>query len=89
MLKETGSKRLLLFSSPEKSHCYEFYYNQFKDSYACKECNAEKRTVSVKVVKSDDGTEEIKFGQGQHICQPIEYLPDKYQEMTEASDISK
>uniref|UniRef100_A0A914QNK3 Uncharacterized protein n=1 Tax=Panagrolaimus davidi TaxID=227884 RepID=A0A914QNK3_9BILA len=72
------TKRLLMFTSAEKKHCYEFYHNLLRNSFSCKSCSQLKHQMSMKIISENDGNTEFKSFGKQHICQPIEYLPENY-----------
>lgn len=70
--------RLLIFTSEERTHCYEFFYDQTNDVYYCNKCKAKHSRTSLRVDVDDSEKVNFKFGKNEHICQPIEYLPENY-----------
>uniref|UniRef100_A0AC35FJ06 Uncharacterized protein n=2 Tax=Panagrolaimus sp. PS1159 TaxID=55785 RepID=A0AC35FJ06_9BILA len=84
----TLTKRLIQFTSPKKTHCFEYYYHRSNDNYYCKNCFRQ-RSVSIKVFTDSSGKMEFKSNNNHHICQPIEYVPDNYKSIVKEEAIEE
>uniref|UniRef100_A0A914PTE3 Uncharacterized protein n=1 Tax=Panagrolaimus davidi TaxID=227884 RepID=A0A914PTE3_9BILA len=72
-------KKLLIFTSPERTHCYEFVSLHTAIKYRCLQCLAQEQDTVVKATMRFDGSKTYDFNIDEHVCEPIEYLPENYQ----------
>ena len=52
--KDRARIRLIIFTSEEKTHCYEYYWNQTLQNYVCYECKIQKKYVSANLFKNEN-----------------------------------
>uniref|UniRef100_A0A914QDI0 Uncharacterized protein n=1 Tax=Panagrolaimus davidi TaxID=227884 RepID=A0A914QDI0_9BILA len=69
-------KKLLIFTTNEQKQCYEFAFR--KHFYRCIKCLAKQMQTEIKVIKHDNGSRIYDFNTVEHVCEPIEYLPENY-----------
>uniref|UniRef100_A0AC34F6Q4 Uncharacterized protein n=1 Tax=Panagrolaimus sp. ES5 TaxID=591445 RepID=A0AC34F6Q4_9BILA len=73
-------KKLLLFTSAERKKCYEYLICRNSINFRCFKCFALKKTTEFKAIINEDGCKTLNFNPAEeHVCQPIEYLPQNYQ----------
>uniref|UniRef100_A0A914QXP0 Uncharacterized protein n=1 Tax=Panagrolaimus davidi TaxID=227884 RepID=A0A914QXP0_9BILA len=73
-------KKLLIFTSPERTHCYEFLSHRTSRKYRCLKClDQEQDTVIYATIHFNESkTYDFNIDE-EHVCEPIEYLPENYQ----------
>uniref|UniRef100_A0AC35FIR4 Uncharacterized protein n=1 Tax=Panagrolaimus sp. PS1159 TaxID=55785 RepID=A0AC35FIR4_9BILA len=73
-------KKLLIFASPERTHCYEFVSYRTSTKYRCLKCLAQEKDTVICAKIHFDGSKTYDFNiDEEHVCEPIEYLPENYQ----------
>uniref|UniRef100_A0AC34GQX0 Uncharacterized protein n=1 Tax=Panagrolaimus sp. ES5 TaxID=591445 RepID=A0AC34GQX0_9BILA len=73
-------KKLLVFTSTEKMHCYEYFYRyNCSTDYRCIKCLEQNYNSLIKATIYDDGSRTYNFDTVEdHVCQPISYAPENY-----------
>uniref|UniRef100_A0A914PYW0 Uncharacterized protein n=1 Tax=Panagrolaimus davidi TaxID=227884 RepID=A0A914PYW0_9BILA len=78
--KQKLLKRLLIFSSNDKSLCYEYRRNSLKHGiFQCGECIKLGKNVFAKI----DENGILKVNDKKHFCSKIQYSPEKYFDIQE------
>uniref|UniRef100_A0A914PDE7 Uncharacterized protein n=1 Tax=Panagrolaimus davidi TaxID=227884 RepID=A0A914PDE7_9BILA len=72
-------KKLLIFTSPERTHCYEFLSHRTSRKYRCLECSSQEQDTVIYATIHFNGSKTYDFNTVEHVCEPIEYLPENYQ----------
>uniref|UniRef100_A0AC34GVW7 Uncharacterized protein n=1 Tax=Panagrolaimus sp. ES5 TaxID=591445 RepID=A0AC34GVW7_9BILA len=78
--EENGIAKTWLYIFPinDRSKCYEYSWCQRIKKYECRGCINKKKRVSAELCKKEDGTNFIKLGSQEHICEYRKYNPDKF-----------
>uniref|UniRef100_A0A914XXK3 Uncharacterized protein n=1 Tax=Panagrolaimus superbus TaxID=310955 RepID=A0A914XXK3_9BILA len=71
-------KRLLVFTSSDRKKCYQYSYSSGHNNYHCRKCDPRRHYVCATFVVDDMGIKELTFGRNQHLCKPIDYVPENY-----------
>uniref|UniRef100_A0A914QTZ1 Transposase n=1 Tax=Panagrolaimus davidi TaxID=227884 RepID=A0A914QTZ1_9BILA len=72
-------RKLLIFTSPERTHCYEFEYHRTATKYRCLQCLAQEQDTVINAKIHFNGSKTYDFNINEHVCEPIVYLPENYQ----------
>uniref|UniRef100_A0AC35F5A9 Uncharacterized protein n=1 Tax=Panagrolaimus sp. PS1159 TaxID=55785 RepID=A0AC35F5A9_9BILA len=75
---KTTKKRLFIFTSNDKTKCYEYYWYERSQCYLCCACCRKRKTVGAYIRQKSDGSEYVKLWKSGHICEMRNYKPDKY-----------
>ena len=70
--------RLIIFTSEDRKKCFEFFKGRPSGEFRCSKCNSERKSVKVYLRSDQRGKECVFLTDTRHICQPIEFEPDKY-----------
>uniref|UniRef100_A0AC34F5Q8 Uncharacterized protein n=1 Tax=Panagrolaimus sp. ES5 TaxID=591445 RepID=A0AC34F5Q8_9BILA len=74
-------KRLLIFTTKDKTHCYEYSINPEKTTYFCRGCHEKvlRMPAASAIMEQDvDGNEFVKLEDKKHVCTPIPYFSKNY-----------
>ena len=75
-------KRLIIFSTPERNMCYVFLYNKQRQYFYCGRCSSKKGNMVPRAdIVSNINGEHVTLRHNTHVCQPIVYLPDMYEDL--------
>uniref|UniRef100_A0AC34GS30 Uncharacterized protein n=1 Tax=Panagrolaimus sp. ES5 TaxID=591445 RepID=A0AC34GS30_9BILA len=71
--------KLVIFSSSDKTACYEYYWNNNDKKFCCCGCNIKKKHVTAEVGQYSNGSKYLKLSRTKHVCAPRKYDPTKFQ----------
>uniref|UniRef100_A0AC34GSB2 Uncharacterized protein n=1 Tax=Panagrolaimus sp. ES5 TaxID=591445 RepID=A0AC34GSB2_9BILA len=72
--------KLAIFTSYEKSTCYEYYWNNGEKVFLCCGCDKRKKRNRAEVCQNSDGSQYLKLIKAEkHVCDPREYDPGKFE----------
>lgn len=74
-------KTLILFTSLEKSHCYQYRWSSRRQKFYCFRCRTQTFLFNV-IIDIDDATGNlcVKWEDKEHLCPEIPYNPSKFTE---------
>uniref|UniRef100_A0A914P843 Uncharacterized protein n=1 Tax=Panagrolaimus davidi TaxID=227884 RepID=A0A914P843_9BILA len=70
------NKKFIVFTSNERKQYYEFTINSKSTNYHCVQCFAQNKRTTIKRTIHDNGSHTFEFNTDEHVCNPIDYLPE-------------
>ena len=71
------TQKLIIFTSPDHQLCYHYTWITVHKKFYCKACYAVRKKVTAKIQVDEKGAEYIQLSRMNHVCSPIQYIPEK------------
>ena len=81
--KEETRKRLIIFTSADKSECFVYSFKKERKLYMCIACqNNGRKFVYAKILQYSNGVDYVQLSHYYHVCKPRKYDPYRFMNET-------